>query len=157
MIINLILNSTDAMPQGGKVAIESLNVDLSHPIRLGYDTIPPGDYVMLAVSDEGVGMDETVQAHVFEPFFTTKEEGRGTGLGLSTVYGIVKQSSSHIEVRSAIGEGTTVKIYFPAIEEAAEGGEEVSVSATMTRGTETILLVEDEEMVRELATREARW
>jgi two-component system cell cycle sensor histidine kinase/response regulator CckA len=153
VIINLVLNSRDAMPQGGKVTIESANVELSDPTRLRYDTIPPGDYVMLAVSDEGLGMDETVQAHLFEPFFTTKEEGRGTGLGLSTVYGIVKQSSGHIEVRSAVGEGTTFKIYFPAAKEAIEEGEGLKVPSTMRRGTETILLVEDEEIVRVLATR----
>jgi PAS domain S-box-containing protein len=153
VIINLVLNSRDAMPQGGKVAIETSNVDLSHPTRLGYDTLPPGDYVMLAVSDEGLGMDETVQSHLFEPFFTTKEEGRGTGLGLSTVFGIVKQSSGYIEVRSGAGEGTTVKIYFPSATEATEDFEGPPVSLATMRGTETILLVEDEEIVRVLATR----
>ncbi len=153
VIINLILNSRDAMPQGGKVTVESANVDLSQPTRLRYDTIPPGEYVMLAVSDEGLGMDETVQAHLFEPFFTTKEEGQGTGLGMSTVYGIVKQSSGHIEVLSSVGEGTSIKIYFPVTKDAIEEGEDLEVSSTMMRGTETVLLVEDEEIVRVLATR----
>ena len=152
VIINLILNSRDSMRQGGKVAIECSNVDLSHPVRLSYDTVPPGEYVVFSVSDEGLGMDENVQAHLFEPFFTTKEEGRGTGLGLSTVYGIVKQSSGYIEVRSVVGEGTTIKIYFPAAKEAIEEGEGPKVSPTMMRGTETVLLVEDEETARVLAT-----
>jgi CheY-like chemotaxis protein len=153
VIINLILNSRDAMPQGGKVTLESANIGLSHPTRVHYDIIPPGDYVMLTVSDEGLGMDETVLAHLFEPFFTTKEEGRGTGLGLSTVYGIVKQSSGHIEVRSVVGEGTVFKVYFPVAKNVTEAGEAPPISTSMVRGTETILVVEDEEIVRELATR----
>jgi CheY-like chemotaxis protein len=141
------------MPQGGKVTIETANVGLSQPTRIRYDMIPPGEYVMLAVSDEGLGMDEAVQAHLFEPFFTTKDEGRGTGLGLSTVYGIIKQSEGHIDVRSAVGEGATFKIYFPAATEAVQKGEAAQTPSSMMRGTETILLVEDEEIVRVLATR----
>ena len=153
VIINLILNSRDAMPQGGNVTVESANVDLTQPTRLRYDTIPAGEYVMLVVSDEGLGMDETVQAHLFEPFFTTKEEGRGTGLGLSTVYGIVTQSSGYIEVISDVGEGCAFKIYFPAAKEVLEDDMGRKGFPTMVRGTETVLLVEDEEIVRVLATR----
>jgi CheY-like chemotaxis protein len=153
VIINLILNSRDAMPQGGRVTLETANVDLTQPARIRYDMIPPGSYVRLAVRDEGFGMDEDVQSHLFEPFFTTKDEGRGTGLGLSTVYGIVKQSSGHIEVVSAVGAGTTFNIYFPAAEEAVESGAVPATAASMVCGTETILLVEDEEIVRVLAAR----
>ena len=155
VVINLVLNSRDAMPNGGNITLETRNVNLGEGQTGPYDTILPGQYVLLTVSDDGFGMDKRTQAHVFEPFFTTKEEGKGTGLGLSTVYGIIKQTGGHIEVESVLGEGTSFGIYFPAaLEDEAVDGEEVAEAQSRhLRGTETVLLVEDEEMVRVLGTR----
>ncbi len=138
VLINLVLNSRDAMPQGGKVNIETMNVEFeeSYPVR--YDVIEPGKYAALVVTDDGFGMDERTQQHLFEPFFTTKEEGKGTGLGLSTVYGIVKQSDGFIEVASTVGEGSTFRIYFPAVDkdEATIAEEAIVVGDSQLRGTE---------------------
>lgn len=149
VLLNLCVNARDAMPTGGKITIETRNVDFSEIEIADVLDVRPGQYVLLAVSDTGVGMDTETQTHLFEPFFTTKGLGAGTGLGLATVYGIIKQSGGYIKVYSELGHGTTFKIYFPAIEEETEGG---TAPATATPGgTETILLVEDEEAVRALA------
>jgi PAS domain S-box-containing protein len=153
VILNLAVNARDAMPQGGRLTIETANVELdssySHPPAV----LSPGKYVMLAVTDNGCGMDAETQAHVFEPFFTTKEKGKGTGLGLATVYGVVKQSGGYVWVYSEPGRGTSFKIYLPRIEETAvpAGRDGKSDMRAPQRGSETILLVEDEKGVRELA------
>jgi CheY-like chemotaxis protein len=151
VIMNLVVNSKDAMEDGGKITIETSNADIrKEELSREHSYIQPGPYVVLAVKDNGHGMDRETQARIFEPFFTTKEKGKGTGLGLSTVYGIVKQSGGYILVDSQSYQGTTFKIYLPRVEEAAEVTGCVKSKHVAKGGSETILLVEDEESVRQL-------
>jgi len=151
VILNLIVNARDAMPDGGKLWIETRNVELESGMANDQASIKAGPYVMLSVRDTGVGISTETLPHIFEPFYTTKENGRGTGLGLSTVYGIVKQSGGHISVGSELGKGTTFNVYLPRAEEAAQPKKAEWVEAAAGGGGETILLVEDEPAVRELA------
>ena len=151
VIMNLAVNARDAMPNGGRLTIETSNVDLDEGFARNHNPQLPGPYVLLTVSDTGIGMDPQTQARVFEPFFTTKEIGKGTGLGLSTVYGVVRQSGGHIWVYSEPGQGSTFKIYLPRTGDAVPAAKPPAGSSTSLRGTETILLVEDENALRELA------
>ncbi len=152
VIINLAINARDAMPRGGNLAIETSNVYLDEEFAAAHVPTQAGSYVLLSVSDSGVGMSVEVKRHIFEPFYTTKEIGKGTGLGLATVYGIVKQSEGYIWVESEEGAGTTFKIYLPRVDEDAETSPaHVKTHEIIERGTETILLVEDEEIVRNMS------
>jgi two-component system cell cycle sensor histidine kinase/response regulator CckA len=151
VIVNLALNARDAMPAGGRLTIQTQNVEPGADLAPRHPDLRQGGYVALSVSDTGTGIDETVLGHIFEPFFTTKELGKGTGLGLATVYGIVKQSGGHIEVFSQPGQGTTFRICLPRVEPEAPTPPKRRVDAGLN-GTETILLVEDDEMVRSLTS-----
>jgi PAS domain S-box-containing protein len=151
IIMNLAVNSRDAMPQGGKLTIRTANVDLDEAYVRAHVGSRPGPYVLLEVSDTGCGMDDATMDHIFEPFFTTKEQGKGTGLGMSTVYGIVKQSGGYIWIESSPGRGTSCKIYFPRIEAPAPASKVHESTGNALCGAETILLVEDEVWVGNLA------
>lgn len=156
VIVNLVLNARDAMPTGGHVTIETTNVELNEE-RLAAEGLglEPGRYAMLAITDTGVGMDEATRAHAFEPFFTTKAKGKGTGLGLATVYGIIDQSGGAITVDSAPGRGTSIRIYLPTTN-ASPVPERLHAAPHGTEGTETLLLVEDNDAIREISAQALR-
>ena len=154
VILNLAVNARDAMPEGGRLTIETRNAELHETYPGSHARIPPGKYVVLTVSDTGIGMHNDVKARIFEPFFTTKKPGKGTGLGLAIVYGVVKQTGGWITTSSKVGNGTTFDIYFPQVQ--AEDAVEEPASRTklsaahVARGTETVLLVEDQDGIRDL-------
>ncbi len=147
ILMNLAANSRDAMPRGGSLSISTANVVVTESFAQKHAPLAAGDYVALTVRDTGCGMSEKTMSHLFEPFFTTKDIGKGTGLGLASVYGVVKQSGAHIDVTSEEGKGTTVRIYFPRVVEKEEKAEAPKISLESLAGTETILVVEDEEFV----------
>jgi two-component system, cell cycle sensor histidine kinase and response regulator CckA len=154
VLMNLCLNARDAMPRGGRLVIETEMVDLDKPYCRFYPYVTPGRYAVLSVSDTGTGMDAETREHLFEPFFTTKERGKGTGMGLATVYGIVKQHGGFLHVYSEPGHGSLFRVYLPAIEIApreSERGKAPAPSMAEMRGTETILLADDHESIREMA------
>jgi signal transduction histidine kinase/response regulator RpfG family c-di-GMP phosphodiesterase len=156
VIVNMAVNAADAMPSGGRFVIETKNILIDESYVHEHIQVAPGQYVLLTISDTGVGMDAKVKQLIFEPFFTTKEAGRGTGLGLSTCYGIVKQNGGYIWVYSEIGHGTTFKIYLPRVDAPVEDFARPSITQAIPQGTETILLVEDEAAVRQIAARTLR-
>jgi len=153
VLINLAVNAKDAMPEGGRLTVQTQNVLLDEDYCRDHAEPTPGRYVLLRVSDTGQGMEEDVRQHIFEPFFTTKGLVNGTGLGLATVFGIVKMHGGHITCESEVGRGTTFSIYLPAAETAESDVEQECRTTVIAGGTETILVVDDEELIRDLAKR----
>ncbi len=151
VIMNLVVNARDAMPNGGRLLVETSNEELDSAYNAVHPVVRQGSYILLAVSDNGTGMDTETQAHIFEPFFTTKPQGKGTGLGLATVYGVVKQSGGFIWVYSELGKGTSFKIYLPRVDQPVAKTAATQFATEVPRGTETVLLAEDEQDVREVA------
>ncbi|MFN2220491.1 MAG: response regulator, partial [Anaerolineae bacterium] len=157
VVINLAVNARDAMPGGGKLIIETSNVVLDEAYTALQVDAKPGEHVLLSINDTGMGMDEDVKLHLFEPFFTTKSQGEGTGLGLATVFGIIKHSGGHIQVASEVGEGTVFNVYLPCAQSGGPGDVRRDLRRDLPRlemergGTETVLVVEDERAVREQA------
>jgi len=152
VVVNLAVNARDAMPSGGRLTLETRNAELDETYAREHQPVRPGRYVMFALSDTGTGMSPETMSHMFEPFFTTKEAGKGTGLGLATVYGIVKQSGGYVWCYSELGHGTTFKVYLPRVDEPVDRLP-VRVAARPTRGSETVLIVEDEAALRALTRR----
>jgi CheY-like chemotaxis protein len=150
VIMNLVVNARDAMANGGKLTIETGTVPLDGSFCAGQFGVEPGRYVVIAVTDTGAGMDSETQSHLFEPFFTTKKVGRGTGLGLATAYGIIRQSHGAIRFESELGKGTTASIYLPLVEDRKRAAAETVPPRIAPTGAETVLLVEDEARVRKL-------
>jgi CheY-like chemotaxis protein len=149
-VVNLAVNARDAMPDGGRLTIDTRPATFYGKDPLLPPALPPGNYIRMEVSDTGIGMDANTRSHLFEPFFTTKERGRGTGLGLSTSYGIVKQNQGEILVYSEVGIGSVFKIFLPAVEQSLEVQHPISTHRERIRGTETVLVVEDEDGVRQV-------
>jgi signal transduction histidine kinase/CheY-like chemotaxis protein len=152
VILNLIVNACDSMPRGGKLTVETRDVTVDAQLAQTRSPMPPGDYVLLTVTDTGQGMDASTKARIFEPFFTTKELGKGTGLGLATVYGVVKQSGGYIWVDSEPGKGAHFEVYLPRTDEPVEAFQTTGIATGITRKHETVLIAEDEAVVRELAS-----
>ena len=150
VVMNLALNARDAMPKGGSLAIQLANIILDENYVRSHFGVSPGAYVMLSVRDTGCGMEPETQARIFEPFFTTKEQGKGTGLGLATVYGITKEHDGYLDVESEIGKGTTMRIYLPRVEGRVETSRNPSCKTNGTSGTEAILIVEDDDQLRHM-------
>jgi len=156
VVLNLVVNARDAMPEGGTLTLGTANVTLDDAYALAHPNVTAGDYVLVSVTDTGTGMTDEVKQHIFEPFFTTKEQGKGTGLGLATCFGIIQQSQGHIEFESQPGQGTTFRVYLPRLRESAVASSSRPFASSLPRGTETLLLVEDDLMLRRLMSRVLR-